>query len=215
MNWTAWLISCGIHPTQAKPFGALLGGVFDRFQIDTVEQRAAFIAQFAHESTMFTQLEELLYYRTPERIHLVWPETFKTVYMAAPYARNPQKLANFVYANRNGNGDEASGDGWKYRGRGMGLTGRENYEAAAIALGRPYVDMPALVSEPEDALLTGAHFWVENDCNDMMLSGDFDGTSRRINGKGWVRTAKERRGLFASCREALREMVNPNERTAA
>ncbi|MET0267595.1 MAG: hypothetical protein ABW202_18515 [Duganella sp.] len=92
--------------------------------IDTPVRQAAFLAQVLLESSEFHQLQEALSY-SAERLHQVWPQRFPNLEVAAAYSHNPQKLANHVYAGRMGNGDEASGDGWKYRGCGLiQLTGR-------------------------------------------------------------------------------------------
>lgn len=178
------LISAGIHPTQAKAFGDPLKAAMTLFDISTPERQAAFLAQCMVESQNFTRLEENLYYTTPSRINAVFG-SIKTDEEAALYVRNPQKLANKVYAGRNGNGDEASGDGWEFRGRGLfQLTGRANYKAASegVGMGAVYLNRPALVSTPSDASLTAAWFWTSHGCNQLVDAGDFDKTTRMING---------------------------------
>src|SRR4029453_2056107 len=106
---------------------AALNKAMDRFEINSIQRIAAFLAQLAHESGEFERLRESLNY-SAERLTKVWPNRFPTVAAAEPFARNEQKLGNKVYANRLGNGDEASGDGFRYRGRGLiQLTGRANY----------------------------------------------------------------------------------------
>lgn len=179
------LIAAGIDPTQARRFLEPLRQACERFRIDTPRRRAAFIAQLAHESTGFTRLEENLFYTTPERIRAVFPSTVPTLAQARTLVRAPQALANHVYARKNGNGDAASGDGWRYRGRGLiGLTGLGNYLRAEQTLGRPYVSQPDLVAQPADAALTSAHWWHLNDCNRLADTWDIDGITRRVNGPG-------------------------------
>jgi len=98
---------------------------------------------------------------------------------AAKLCRNPKELANTVYSNRIGNGDYDSGDGWRYRGRGVfQLTGRSNYAAAGAALWRPYKDEPDLVAQPLDACMTAGWYW---DSRKLNLLADIDGITRKIN----------------------------------
>ena len=127
----------------AEQRGAYLGplnGALNEFEINTPLREAAFLAQTAHESQNFTRLVENLNY-SAKRLTQVWPKRFPTLDKAQPYANNPEKLANFTYANRNGNGSEASGDGWKYRGRGfIQITGRANYKACSDGLGADFID---------------------------------------------------------------------------
>lgn len=190
------LIRLGVHPTQARLFSEPLKAAMALHDISTPERRAAFLAHCILESARFTRLEENLFYTTPARIRAVWPSRFKTDAEAAPFARNPKGLANRVYSHRNGNGDEASGDGWRYRGRGLfQLTGMTNYRRAAQALGRPYVGDPDLVGEPSDACLTAAWFWAAGGGNQMVDRGDFNATTRMINGPAMLH-ASERRTLF-------------------
>ena len=133
----------------------------------------------------------------------MWPRRFRTIAEATPFARNPKALANRVYSSRNGNGDEASGDGWRYRGRGLfQLTGRANYLRAAQALGRPYVGDPDMVGEPSDACLTAAWFWATNGGNRLIDQGDFGGTTRMINGPAMLH-ARERLALYQDAMSAV------------
>lgn len=178
----AKLCAAGIAPTQAKMFAEPLKAACALYDINSPVRVAAFIAQLAHESQQFTRMEESLYYRTPERILQMWPRRVGTIAKAITLTKNPKGLANAVYSNRMGNGDEASGDGWKYRGRGaIQLTGRDNYEAASKATGRPYLDQPDLVAQPSDACLTAAWFWHEHGCNALADTSQIDAITARIN----------------------------------
>lgn len=200
---TARLIRCGVQPTQAKAFASLLVDVCRRFEINSVMQQAGFIAQAMHESAGFSRLEENLYYSTPERVRAIFSTRVGSLSDAAKLIRNPQGLANTVYANREGNGGPATGDGWRYRGRGLfQLTLKNQYRAAADALGRPYLERPELVSEPADAALSAGWYWAATGCNAFMSSGEFDKTTRRINTA--MAGARERSALYATCQEALR-----------
>lgn len=195
------LIACGVSPTQAKQFAEPLSQAFDRFGVTTVLQQAAFVAQAMHESASFARLEENLFYSRPERIQQVWPSRFLSLNDAARVARNPGALANVVYAGRMGNNQP--GDGWRFRGRGLfQLTGRETYARAAAALGFDFEAHPELVALPPAAALTAVWFWSDSGCNELMASGEFDKTTRRINGGNIGLT--ERRALFGGCCEALR-----------
>ena len=194
------LIAAGIAPTQAKVFAGPLAAACKQYEINTPVRIAAFLAQTAHESAGFSKLEEDLYYRAPERVRQIFPVTVPTMRDAATLIRNGQKLANRVYAGKNGNGDEASGDGWKYRGRGLlQLSGRANYAAATRSPARDYEAHPEAVAEPVDACLTSAWFWASTRCNDLADNSDIDGVTRRVNGPAMA-GADDRRNRF---RESL------------
>lgn len=182
---TELLIKCGIRPTQARAFELPLQYACDRYEINTARRLAAFIGQCAIESADFTSLEESLYYTTVGRIREVYKLSVPTDAMALALLRKPQALANQAYANRNGNGNVASGDGWKYRGRGMiHLTGKDNYSLAAFCNQRPYLESPDLVAKPADAALTAAWFFSHNGCNQMADSWETDKITRTVNGPG-------------------------------
>lgn len=191
------LIAVGIAPTQARLFAEPLSIAFERFEINTPSRVAMFLAQASHESAGFASLEESLYYRDPLRIVKVWPSKFTGYADAARFVKKPEALANHVYAHRNGNGDEASGDGWKYRGRGLfQLTGRHNYAAAGEGVGAPYVDTPDLVTLPLHAALSAGWYWASRGLNDMADAKDVVGVTRAINGKALL-GLDERRELFS------------------
>lgn len=199
----ATLIACGVAPSQARLFAQPLAEACQRFAINTPARVAAFLAQTAHESANFTRTEESLYYTTPERIRAMWPKRVPTLQDAAALCRNPQRLANRVYANRLGNGDEASGDGWAYRGRGLiQLTGRANYKVAGDALGVNYTGAPNLVAMPHDAALSAGWFWASIHGNDLADAALIDELTKRINGPAMV-GADERRSRFDNNLQAL------------
>jgi putative chitinase len=203
----ASLVAAGIGPTQARLFEAPLQAACARFEIDTPLREAAFVAQCAHESQLFTSLEEGLYYRNPERICAIFHGSVPTVALAQTLACNPKLLANHVYANRNGNHDEASGDGWRYRGRGLiQLTGRANYARAAAALDRDYVGDPDLVLQPLDACLSAGWFWQACKLNALADAKRIDDITRAINGAAMA-GAKERRDLFDAALAAFTPVV--------
>lgn len=182
------LISAGVPPTQARLFLAPLSAACARFDINTPARLGGFVAQCRVESADFTRLEESLAYRTPERLRQVFPTRVPSLADAARMvAGGPQAIANRVYAGKIGNGDEASGDGWRFRGRGLKqLTGRANYSDAAAALARPYVQQPDLVASPEDACLTAAWFWHTVKGNALADSAQWAAITRAVNGPGML-----------------------------
>lgn len=196
MITVANLVAAGIDPTQARQYVAPLSAACARFGINTPARIAGFVAQCRVESAGFTALEEGLFYRDPSRIMRIWPTRVTTMEQAQHLARNPKGLANVVYANRLGNGDTASGDGWRFRGRGLKqLTGKSNYIDAATGLDRPYVTSPELVALPEDACMTAAWFWHTNKCNILADSAQWDAITRAVNGPGMLK--KEDRRQFS------------------
>jgi putative chitinase len=200
----ARLIAAGIAPTQARAFLEPILQTCDRFDIDAPQREAAFVAQCSHESSGFTDMEEGLFYRDPARIMKIFPSTVKSLTHASTLVGNPEALANTVYAGRNGNGPFASGDGFRYRGRGLiQLTGRANYTAAALALGEPYIDHPEHVATPPDACLTAGWYWDRTRCNLMADASDIDGITRAINGPGMA-GANDRRLLYSRALQAFR-----------
>jgi putative chitinase len=170
-----------------------LNAAMERFGITTPLRAQMFIAQVAHESGELQYTVENLNY-SALGLCQTWPKRFaehdangkafpsRPNQLAVRIARNAEAIANYVYANRMGNGDSASGDGWAYRGRGLiQLTGRDNYVRAAAGTGRPYVAEPALVAEPDDAAMTAAWFWDANGLSNFADKNDFDGVCDAIN----------------------------------
>ena len=159
-----------------------LNDTFAKFGISTPRQQAAFIGQCGHECGNFRILEENLNYRAATLMKL-WPKRFPTLEFANQYAGNPKKIANMVYSSRMGNRDEASGDGYRFRGRGcIQLTGHSNYFHAGKALGVDFVMEPDLVASPKYAALTAGFFWSTHDCNRLAEAGDWTALTRKING---------------------------------
>ncbi len=153
----------------------------EKYQIDTKERLAAFIAQIAHESGEFVFNSENLNY-SAESLVKVFGKYF-TAASAQSFARKPEAIANRVYANRMGNGTEASGDGFKFRGRGyMQLTGKSNYEAFGDLLGVDFTETPDLVATAPYNVLSAGWFWDKNQLNALADKGDFTGITKRING---------------------------------
>lgn len=167
-----------INPELAPVFNE----TFDRWGIKTPRQQSAFLGQCGHECGNFTKLEEGLSYAA-DRLMKIWPKRFPTMEVANKYARNPKALANYVYANRMGNRDEASGDGFRFRGSGwLQLTGHDNFYHAGKACGVDFVMNPDLVRQPKHAALTAGWFWATHDCNRLAEAGDWVALTKKING---------------------------------
>lgn len=164
-----------------------LNETFERFNIATPQQRAAFIGQCAHESGNFRVLEENLNYRAATLLKL-FPRTQRRVWgftpeEAAEYERQPRKIANRIYGNRMNNRDEASGDGWRFRGRGiLQLTGAANYHHAGQGLGVDFIMEPDLVATPQYAALTAGWFWNTQRLNALAEAGNWLALTKKING---------------------------------
>lgn len=158
-----------------------------RFSISTPHRMAAFLAQTAHESASFTRLVESLNY-SAEGLASTWPGRYRGPDgqpndTARLLHRNPEAIANHCYANRMGNGDEASGDGWRYRGRGLiHLTGRSNHQRCAAGIGLPLIEQPELLEQPGPAALAAGWFWAVNGLNELADAAAFAAITKRING---------------------------------
>jgi putative chitinase len=159
-----------------------LNETFQRFDISTPVRQASFIGQCGHECANFKVLEENLNYRA-ETLMKLWKSRFPTIEVANEYARNPKKIANKVYASRMGNRDEASGDGYRFRGRGcIQLTGHANYFHAGQACGEDFVMQPDLVATPKYAAMTAGWFWNTHKLNQFADRQDFTLMTKKING---------------------------------
>lgn len=159
-----------------------LNETFQRFDISTPARQASFIGQCGHECANFKVLEENLNYRA-ETLMKLWKSRFPTIEVANEYARNPKKIANKVYASRMGNRDEASGDGYRFRGRGcIQLTGHANYFHAGQACGEDFVMQPDLVATPKYAAMTAGWFWNTHKLNQFADRQDFTLMTKKING---------------------------------
>lgn len=193
------LMRCtGCAPGYAELYAEHLDDAAHRWGIDTPVRQAAWLAQLAYESVLFTRVEESLYYTTPARLIAVWPSRFRLpvgereeqidIFVdgkrnARRYVRDPQRLANFVYGGRMGNGDEASGDGWLYKGRALiMLTGRDNYTAYQAASRQLVIGDPDLLSEPFGAAHAAGWYWQHRNLNVHADAQDWVALTRAING---------------------------------
>jgi putative chitinase len=159
-----------------------LNETFSRFNITTKNQMAMFIGQCSHECGNFRLLEENLNYKAATLMKL-WPRRFPTLEKANEYSGNPKKIANSVYCSRMGNRDENSGDGFRFRGRGIiQITGHSSYFHAGKALGVDLVSNPDLASNPKYAALTGGWFWSTHNLNAPADALDYTKVTKIING---------------------------------
>jgi putative chitinase len=152
------------------------------YEINTPQRLAAFIAQCAHESGGFKFLKENLNYKAAS-LRKVFPKYFPDDAIAAAYANKPEMIANRVYANRMGNGDEASGDGWTFCGRGLiQLTGKNNYTFFAGSLDIPLEECAEYLGTFEGAVQSACFFWEQNNLNQWADKDDILTLTKRING---------------------------------
>lgn len=158
-----------------------IDATLDKYTINSKLRIAAFIAQVGHESGHLRLTSENLNYSASGLLN-----TFGKYFdskTAEAYARKPEMIASRVYANRMGNGNEASGDGWKYRGRGLiQVTGKENYTACSKSLGLNLVETPDLLAQDRDAAMSAGWFWSSKGLNNYADRKEFDTITRRING---------------------------------
>lgn len=162
---------------------ALYSGLIDtldRYQINTPLRIAHFLAQTAHESGDFKALSENLNY-SADGLLKTFPKYFNSA-SAAKYERKPQAIASRVYANRGGNGDEASGDGWRYRGRGaLQVTMKDNYKALSKSTGIDFVTNPDLASSSQYAFLSAGWYWDQHNLNTLADANKLDSISDIVN----------------------------------
>ena len=152
------------------------------YEINTPKRVAAFIAQCAHESGNFRFLKENLNYKA-ESLMKTFPKYFSDRDTANAYAKQPIKIANRVYASRMGNGDEASGDGYKYCGRGLiQLTGKTNYDWFAASLEISATEASEYLETFEGAAQSACWFWESNNLNVEADAGDIKKMTKKING---------------------------------
>jgi putative chitinase len=177
-----------LFPRNPDPelWAASMAEVFPTYEINTPMRISAFLAQCGHESGGWTTFQENLMY-SAQGLCGTFKKYFPTIEAATPYARNPEKIANRVYANRMGNGPEESGDGYKFRGRGpIQLTGKSNYTQFAKDMFDDWqnvIDNPDWVTEDKDfALMSAIWFWNKNKLNVQADAGDIKLMTKKING---------------------------------
>jgi putative chitinase len=153
-----------------------------QYQIDSPQRMAAFLAQCAHESGGFVFIKENLNYRW-QSLRKTFPKYFPTDQLAQQYEKQPERIANRVYANRMGNGAEESGDGWRFCGRGLiQVTGRDNYSWFAASLEISPEEASEYMETFEGAAQSACWFWETNNLNQWADRGDILTLTKRING---------------------------------
>lgn len=182
------LEALGVRHALAVQYAPLLAIAAHRYQIDASPRRvAAWLATLAHESARFTRLVENLNY-SAEGLAATWPARYADItgqptQFAHKIARDPERIANHAYANRLGNGPAGSGDGWRYRGRGLiQITGRSNYATTGERLDLDLIERPELLEHPHYAALSAAEWWRRHGCNELADTGDMAAVARKVNG---------------------------------
>lgn len=176
----------------------------DEFDLRPPARLAMWLAQCGYESESFNVVREVLSYQTVKRLRDVFPHEFTTDDAAQRYVMNPAGLGNFIYASKNGNGDMASGDGFRYRGGGLiQLTGRANYKGVGEGLGLDLEARPMQIITEGVAIRTAGFYWQQHDLNTAADNGDFDYTTKAINGPA-MRGREARRVLW----ETLVKVMN-------
>ena len=169
-----------------------LSAAFTKYGMTGHRPMAAAVGQFLVEAgAAFQETAENLNYTHAQRLHDVFPHAFPTVASAEPYVGNPQKIANRVYANRLGNGDEASGDGWRFRGRGLiQLTGRSEYSQFATSVGKTVDEVGAYCETPEGATMSGCWYFSSRGCIPLAESWQISEITKRVNGTAMLGNAQ-------------------------
>ncbi len=193
------------------------------FEINTPQRIAGFLSQTSHESGGYTMLTENLNYKAAT-LAACWPNRFAVLGLdkkpkkdekgkniptavANTIAGKPELIANMVYSSRMGNGPAESGEGWKYRGRGLKqLTGKYNYEKCGAALGIDLVGNPDLLLEPMAAARSAGWFWKSNNLSAFADVGDIKGMTKKING-GLI-GYEQRQALYDVCYDSCRNHQN-------
>ncbi|BBS47224.1 glycoside hydrolase family 19 protein [Klebsiella quasipneumoniae] len=176
MNLNDFQRAAGITQQRAQQWLEPLNAAMAEFYINTPLRQAGFIAQLGHESLRFTRVVENLYYRDASRLAMIFRSDFdlnknrqiepSELALAQQFVGRPEATANFVYANQGGNGPESSGDGWRYRGRGLiQITLKNNYRACGQQLGLDLLNNPDLLLEPVNAARSAAWYWYWHGCN--------------------------------------------------
>lgn len=192
-----------IFPSCKNPIDTTkaLNAILPKYEITTKERLTAFLAQTGHESGSFNTLKENLNY-SAEGLCRVWPKRFSSLKEAQEYHRNPEKIANKVYADRMGNGPEHSGDGFLYCGRGaIQLTGKENYTKFASSIDMEIDEAVAYCETREGAIESACYFWTTHNLNGCADKGDFVALTKKIN--GGTTGLKERQELWYTAQKVL------------
>jgi putative chitinase len=195
------IVACCPNAKDAQGLAVALNIMLPKYNIATADEVSGFLAQCGHESGDFNHMEENLNYR-PESLMAVWPSRFPDMATALLYAHNPEKIANKVYANRMGNGSEASGDGWAYHGQGpIQLTGKDNFDKFAAACDINIQDVVDHIRTLEGAIESACWFWNTNKLSPLADEEMIAAMTRKING-GLI-GEDDREARFTRCKTAL------------
>lgn len=182
MNADQFARAVGCVPERAEVWFEPFKAAMALHAIDTPYRQAALLAQVGHESAGLTRIKENLNY-SAQRMMAVWPKRFPTIESARYYEHSPERLANFVYANRMGNGPYASGEGWLYYGRGpIQITGKNNYFRVRAAIDLDVVANPDLLLQPTPGALSACWFFTDIGGNELADAGLYDAISQRVQG---------------------------------
>lgn len=191
---------CGAALLRSAQWISPLQAACDEYEINTPLRVAAFLAQCGVESARLTAVSENLNYSAAGLL-----STFPTHFDAAEaqqYANQPPMIANRVYANRYGNGDEASGDGWRYSGKGLiQITFHDNYVLCSLGISLPLLDQPELLEQPANAALSAAWWWSNQNLNALADTGNFQQITQVVN--GGMSGYSQRLALYAAAKLAL------------
>lgn len=191
---------CGSSVLRAAQWVAVLQAACDKYQINTPLRVAAFLAQCGVESARLTAVSENLNYSAVGLLS-TFPTHFDEA-EAQQYANKPPMIANRVYANRYGNGDEASGDGWTYRARALiGITFHDNYVLCGLGIDLPLLDQPELLEQPVNSATAAAWWWANHNLNALADVQQFQQITRAIN--GGLNGYSERLALYGAAKHAL------------
>lgn len=175
------LQQCLLTNKSIEQWFPIVSSTLNKYSINTVNRISAFLAQTAEESLDWNVLQENLNY-SEKGLLTTFPKYFNAA-TATQYARKPQSIANRVYANRMGNGPESSGDGWKYRGRGMiQITGKVNYQSIGATMGQDLTNNPDILLTHQGALESACVFWSKNNLNTLADAGNIRSITIKING---------------------------------
>jgi len=175
-------INNNLYKVKCEEYIDALNKVLPENKIDTPLRVCHFLAQIIHESGHLRYNSENLNY-SASALKSVFKKYFPTDELANKYARQPEKIANRVYANRMGNGNEASGDGWKMRGRGLiQLTGYDNYKKCGEYFNIDLIKTPDLLLVPEYSIKSACWYWNTRKLNDLADKDDIIGITKKVNG---------------------------------
>jgi putative chitinase len=181
MNLQQFQAIVGPNP-YAEHWVEALNKCFDDYEINTALRQAAFMGQTCVESAKYTAIQENLNYRAAT-LNAQWKSHFPTLEIAQQYEHQPEKIANRAYGGRMGNGPEESGDGWRFRGKGLiQLTGRDNYQGFADSVGMNIDDAAAYLETFEGCVQSACYFWESHNLNALADKGAIDQISHIVNG---------------------------------